>query len=78
MVEVELERGGALLVITDGLVERRGEDIDEGISRVIDIAAAAASGSAATLLSRVISGMSAAGLPHDDDVTALVLRRQQI
>ena len=76
VIDVELQPGGALVVITDGLVERRGEDIDEGISRVIHIVESAGPRSAAAMLSRVIGGMSAAGLPHDDDVTALVLRRE--
>ena len=75
-MDVELQPGGALVVITDGLVERRGEDVDEGISRVIHIVESAGPRSAAAMLSRVIGGMSAAGLPHDDDVTALVLRRE--
>jgi len=76
VIDIELEPGAALVVIPDGLVERRGEDIDEGIQRVLDIAAGAGAGSAAAMLSRVVGGMASAGLPHDDDVTALVLRRQ--
>ena len=75
VVDVDMEPGASLVVITDGLVERRGEDIDDGISRVLDIAAAAGPASANAMLSRVISGMAASGL-HDDDVTVLVLRRQ--
>ena len=76
VIDVDLESGASLVVITDGLVERRGEDIDEGISRVLEIAAGAAVGSATAMLSRVVGGMASAGLPHDDDVTVLVLRRQ--
>ena len=76
VTEVELASGAALVVITDGLVERRGEDIDEGIERVLQIAAAAGPGSAAAMLTSVVGGMAASGLPHDDDVTVLVLRRQ--
>ena len=36
---LRLDRGDALVLITDGLVERRGEDIDEGIGRVLTAAA---------------------------------------
>jgi serine phosphatase RsbU (regulator of sigma subunit) len=75
VIDVELQPGASLVVITDGLVERRGEDIDEGIARVLDIAAGAGPCSAAAMLSRVVGGMAAAGLPNDDDVTVLVLRR---
>ncbi|HMC69266.1 MAG TPA: GAF domain-containing SpoIIE family protein phosphatase, partial [Mycobacteriales bacterium] len=75
-IDVDLQPGAALVVITDGLVERRGEDLDEGISRVLEIAASAGPGSAAAMLTTVMRGMTAKGLPHDDDVTVLVLRRQ--
>lgn len=34
-VSVRVERGDTLLMYTDGLVERRGLDIDEGIARVV-------------------------------------------
>ena len=76
VVDIELDPGASLIVITDGLVERRGEDIDEGIARVLDIVAGTGPGTAAAMLARVIGGMSASGLPHDDDVTVLVLQRQ--
>jgi serine phosphatase RsbU (regulator of sigma subunit) len=33
-VEVTLPRGGALVLYTDGLIERRGEIIDLGLSRL--------------------------------------------
>jgi serine phosphatase RsbU (regulator of sigma subunit) len=32
--EVELDRGAVLLLYTDGLIERRGEDIDDGLDRL--------------------------------------------
>jgi len=76
VMDIELAHGSSLIVITDGLVERRGEDIDEGIARVLKVAANAGGGTAAAMLSRVIAGMATTGLPHDDDVTVLVLRRQ--
>ena len=71
---VRLDRGDALVLITDGLVERRGEDIDEGIARVLTAAAAASSAVPADeLLGRILAATEHRG--HDDDVTVLVLRR---
>jgi serine phosphatase RsbU (regulator of sigma subunit) len=69
-----IEPEAALVVVTDGLVERRGEDIDEGLRRVLEATAAAAGGSASTLLRRAIE-TAGANAAHDDDVTVLVLRR---
>ncbi len=73
-VSVTLERGAALIALTDGLVERRNADIDVGLRLVLDAAQNAAPTDAASLLERVID---AAGIhrDHDDDVTALVLQR---
>ena len=74
VTELELDPRSALVVVTDGLVERRGEDIDEGVDRVLAIAAAADQTSARSLLTQIVSGASQSRL-HDDDVTVLVLRR---
>ena len=60
--------------ITDGLAERRGEDIDDGLERVLHVAAASSQTTARGLLNAIVSGGAAARL-HDDDVTVLVLRR---
>ena len=70
---VRLDRGDALVLITDGLVERRGEDIDEGIGRVLTAAAASSAARAEELLGRILAATEHRG--HDDDVTVLVLRR---
>lgn len=69
-----LPPGAALVIVTDGLVERRGEDIDEGVSRVVAAASGAVSG-ADQLLDRVLATASDTR-PADDDVTALVLCRR--
>jgi serine phosphatase RsbU (regulator of sigma subunit)/anti-sigma regulatory factor (Ser/Thr protein kinase) len=74
VTELELAPGSALIFVTDGLVERRGEDIDEGVDRVLAIAAAADPASARSLLAQIVSSASQSRL-HDDDVTVLVLRR---
>jgi serine phosphatase RsbU (regulator of sigma subunit)/anti-sigma regulatory factor (Ser/Thr protein kinase) len=67
--------GAALVAITDGLVERRGEDIDEGIQRVLDATRDITVGGAQALLSHVVASATT-DRTHDDDVTVLVLRRQ--
>ncbi|MDQ1683347.1 MAG: hypothetical protein QOC82_84 [Frankiaceae bacterium] len=74
VVSVTLPPGAALVGITDGLVERRGEDIDEGIARLVDSLSGAFGWDAETLLHHV-TRVAAADRAHDDDVTVLVLRR---
>ena len=71
--EIEVPAHASLVLITDGLAERRGEDIDEGLERVQQLAMSSSRNSARGLLTDIVSG-GAARL-HDDDVTALVLRR---
>ncbi len=71
---VQLPQGAALVAITDGLVERRGEDIDEGVDRVLQAAGPKWQHDAQKLLKRIVS-TAAAQRTHDDDVTVLVLRR---
>jgi serine phosphatase RsbU (regulator of sigma subunit) len=73
-VTISLPAEAALVALTDGLVERRGEDIDEGIARVVEAARGAVSWNAHKLLTHVVT-MAAAERTHDDDVTVLVLRR---
>lgn len=73
---LEVSPGSAIVIITDGLVERRGQDIDAGIGRILDATARGDEGmSASALLKRVIDAAPAAGL-QDDDVTVLVLRHE--
>ena len=71
---INLDPGDSVVLITDGLVERRGEDIDEGIGRVLAAAAASAATSADALMEHILAAASPHG--HDDDVTVLVLRRR--
>lgn len=67
----------SLVVITDGLVERRHEDIDVGIERVRTALADAPRDSTADELLKVAL-RGAGDIDHDDDVTVLVLSRQQL
>jgi phosphoserine phosphatase RsbU/P len=63
--------GALLCLYTDGLVERRGEPIDEGLDRLCAAVAAADPEAAAA---SVMSAM-ADSTPHQDDVALLMLRR---
>lgn len=64
-----LERGDALLLYTDGLVERRGGDIALGIDRLIGSAERAVGQGLAGSADRIVDGVRAAA----DDDRALVL-----
>ena len=73
-VALTVPAGSSLVALTDGLVERRGEDIDEGIRRIVDATQDCSDASAQQLLDHVISTVGDIG-STDDDVTVLVLRR---
>jgi signal transduction histidine kinase/DNA-binding response OmpR family regulator len=69
-----LSPASALVLYTDGLVERRREAIDVGLARLAT-AAADSPGSAATLARHLVRSMSDAERP--DDVAVLVLARTE-
>jgi serine phosphatase RsbU (regulator of sigma subunit) len=71
-----LAPGAALVAITDGLVERRDADIDDGVELVLAAARKAGPVGATTLLHRIVGAVDATS-SHDDDVTALVLHRNR-
>jgi anti-sigma regulatory factor (Ser/Thr protein kinase) len=64
----------ALVLYTDGLVERRSEPIDAGLGRLA-AAAADSPGHAGTLAGRLVLAMPDTGRP--DDVAVLVLARRE-
>ncbi len=72
-VSLGMPRGSTLLAYTDGLVERRGEDIDEGLGRLARTALQVA----AQPVERLIADLLAAAGATDssDDVAVLALRR---
>jgi serine phosphatase RsbU (regulator of sigma subunit) len=73
---LSLPSGTALVIVTDGLVERRGEDIEAGIGRILAATSDAdVYSSADELLQRVITAAIGAR-EVDDDVTVLVLVRR--
>ena len=64
--------GSTLFCYTDGLVERRGEDIDDGLDRLSRVLAGAATGSVEELVTHTVDT-----LRHDDaadDIAALAIR----
>ncbi len=63
--------GGTLIAFTDGLVERRGESIDQGLDRLASTAATPAT-SLEDLLDEVVAQMSH-GKP-EDDIAILAIR----
>ncbi len=71
---VPFAAGDAVLAFTDGLIERRGEDIDLGQQRVLDAVGMLAHGS----LDASLAGLVEAVRDHSrqDDVAALVARRR--
>lgn len=69
--EYPLPPGSTLLLFTDGLVERRGHDIDEGMRALAGQAGALATAPLDVLCDAVIDNH---GQVFDDDVAVLVLR----
>lgn len=70
-----LALGDTLVVFTDGLVERRGEDIDDGVRRLVDALSTLSYGDLEAGLDAVIDTVR--DVTKDDDVAILVLRRTQ-
>ena len=68
-----LEPSQTLVLFTDGLVERRGEDIDQSLHRLTDITFATAS-SPELVLDRLLAGLGADRA--EDDVAVLAARVQ--
>ncbi|MDR3036779.1 MAG: serine/threonine-protein phosphatase, partial [Kitasatospora sp.] len=70
-----LAPGATAVLYTDGLVERRGEDIDEGVA-ALERAFAGASGSPQVVCDRLIRALGVTA-EHDDDVAVLVLQHPE-
>jgi serine phosphatase RsbU (regulator of sigma subunit) len=69
---IDLPDGSTLLLYTDGLVERRGESLDDGLRRLAEALLAVGDVDADEVCDRLLEAM----LPEapDDDVAMLVLR----
>ncbi|HSL56214.1 MAG TPA: SpoIIE family protein phosphatase [Acidimicrobiales bacterium] len=70
-----LPRRAALVLYTDGLVERRGELIDEGLVRLLEASGGAADADAAERCDRVVDEL-VGNHPRRDDVCVLVAQRR--
>ncbi|WP_104524595.1 SpoIIE family protein phosphatase [Blastococcus atacamensis] len=69
----ELRAGSTLVLYTDGLVESRSADIDEGLDRLLEVAARACSADPDALCDRLLAEM--AGEHRPDDIALLALTR---
>jgi serine phosphatase RsbU (regulator of sigma subunit) len=72
-VSLQLDIGDCLVGLTDGLVERRGQDIDDGIA-MVQKSVRGEAWSAEQIVHRMVTAASA-GERHDDDMTVLAVRR---
>ncbi|MCS0638904.1 SpoIIE family protein phosphatase [Streptomyces sp. LP05-1] len=69
---IALPPGSSAVLYTDGLVERRGEDIDEGLA-ALERALSGATGAPAVVCDRLLRSLGVTA-SHDDDVAVLVLQ----
>lgn len=69
-----LAPGASLVFFTDGLVEHRDRDIDEGSQLLIDVTSGSTGYSAEVLADRILAGMTSED--RSDDVALMVVRRR--
>lgn len=70
-----LPEGGTLLLYTDGLIERRGESLDHGFTRLRQHASALSDRDLDTMCDELLAGLAA---DSQDDVALLALRLPRI
>ncbi|MFD3543802.1 SpoIIE family protein phosphatase [Streptomyces sp. NPDC058662] len=70
---IALGPGSTAVLYTDGLVERRGEDIDEGVD-ALERALSGAQGTPAVICDRLMRALGV-DADHDDDVAVMVLQQ---
>ncbi|GAA3387075.1 PP2C family protein-serine/threonine phosphatase [Streptomyces roseoviridis] len=68
----ELREGDLLLLYTDGIVERRGEDVTKGIERLADLMARSRGAGPQDLIDTVLADPDQAG--HEDDACMLAIQ----
>ncbi len=72
--EFRFRSGDTAVMFTDGLVERRGEVIDDGLKRLLDIVGATRHMSPQKMCTSLLEGLTD-GYEPDDDIAVLVIRR---
>jgi serine phosphatase RsbU (regulator of sigma subunit) len=72
-VTVPIPAGATLVAFTDGLIERRGEDLDVGLERMRR-AAVASNGSLDSMLRQVLHDLTPDG--SDDDIAMVGVKWQ--
>jgi serine phosphatase RsbU (regulator of sigma subunit)/anti-sigma regulatory factor (Ser/Thr protein kinase) len=70
--QVRLEPGDTILMFSDGVVERRGRSLNEGLDALVAVTAAAGGGDPRVLCSLATSAVEG---PTDDDVAVLAVER---
>jgi serine phosphatase RsbU (regulator of sigma subunit) len=78
-VEVDLPENGFVAMYTDGLVERRGDDIDAGLDRLAAAFTSAVSGVRGDLdeIGAAVIDRMTRGTPPEDDIALLLARVQE-
>ncbi|MGZ6679466.1 MAG: SpoIIE family protein phosphatase [Solirubrobacteraceae bacterium] len=72
--ELDLPRGATLALYSDGVIERRDESIDDGISRLERLAASLAERPVGVMADSLLDGLLTANV--DDDAALLLIRRE--
>jgi len=72
----ELPAGATVILYTDGLLERRGETLDDGLRRLEDVVAALPAHDLERFVSDLLSAM--AHDHHDDDIAVIVARAPEV
>lgn len=72
--QVTLEEGDVLVLYTDGLIERRGESISDGLERLARAAERLPVTSTKELCNGLLEAVLPSGVARDDDVAILVAR----
>ncbi|HMK97559.1 MAG TPA: PP2C family protein-serine/threonine phosphatase, partial [Acidimicrobiales bacterium] len=63
--------GSTVVAFTDGLIEKRGEDLNEGLGRLVS-AASATPGTAERLIEHILSTLATPD--HEDDIAILAIQ----